>query len=259
MGPRERASMLQKSVDGVSAARWIGPIGLAAVVGIAYFMAARLSLFLLTQPEGVAVFWPAAGIASGALIVFGRDARLPVAVATIGATILANVLSDRSIWAASAKALCNAGEALLVAGLIERYFGMRFDLDRLSHVLGFLAAAIVGTAISGVGGVLAIKLLHSTTAPILITWQHWFASDVIGILTVAPLIIGVASAVRMPPPQSELVEGLAALVVAAGMAGVVICLPPAPWKTMVPVAILFPLLLWLAARCRPAFASAAAF
>jgi len=45
--------MLQKSVDGVSTARWIGSIGLAAVVGIAYFLAARLSLFLLTQPEGL--------------------------------------------------------------------------------------------------------------------------------------------------------------------------------------------------------------
>src|SRR5262245_56830612 len=109
--------MLQKSVDGASTVRWIGSSGLAVAIGIAYFLAARLSLFLLTQPEGVAVFWSAAGIASGALIVFGRDARLPVAVVIIVATIVANVLSDRTIWAASAKALCNAGEALLVAGL----------------------------------------------------------------------------------------------------------------------------------------------
>src|SRR5262245_26074895 len=139
--------MLQKSVDGVSTARWIGLSGLAVTVGIAYFLAAHLSLFLLTKPEGVAVFWPAAGIASGALIVFGRDARLPVAVATIVATIVANVLSDRTIWAAGAKALCNAGEALLVAGLIERYFGSRFNLGWLAPGVGRLAAASVVAAV----------------------------------------------------------------------------------------------------------------
>ena len=28
------------------------------------------------------------------------------------------------------------------------------------------------------------------------TWQHWFASDAIGIIAVAPLVIGFASVVR---------------------------------------------------------------
>jgi PAS domain S-box-containing protein len=251
--------MLQKFVDRVSIARWIGSSELAVAVGIAYFLAAHLSLLLLTKPEGVAVFWPAAGIASGALIVFGRDARLPVAVATIVATIVANVLSDRTIWAASTKALCNAGEALLVAGLIERYFGSHFNLDRLPNVLGLLAAAIVATAASGVGGTAAIKLFHSPAAPLLTTWYDWFASDLLGILTIAPLMVGLAAAVRKPPPRSELIEGVAALAALAGMTGVIVFLPPAPWKTVVPIAMLFPLLLWLAARCQPVFASAAAF
>ena len=40
-------------------------IALAVAVGVAYFFVARLSLALLTKPDGVAVFWPAAGIASG--------------------------------------------------------------------------------------------------------------------------------------------------------------------------------------------------
>src|SRR5262249_32205991 len=256
VGAREE---LQKSVDSLSIAPWIGLSGLAAGVGIAYFLAAHLSLLLLTKPEGVAVFWPAAGIASGALIVFGRDARLPVAVATIVATIVANVLSDRTIWAASSKALCNAGEALLVAGLIERYFGSRFSLDRLTHVLGLLAVAIVATAASGVGGTAAIKLFHVPAAPLLTTWYDWFASDLLGILTIAPLMVGLAAAVRKPPLRSELIEGAGALVALAGMTGVIVFLPPAPWKTVVPIAMLFPLLLWLSARCQPVFASAAAF
>jgi PAS domain S-box-containing protein len=253
----------QQAQRGLSAAdnptRWIGLIVLAAAVGVAYFLAARLSLYLLTKPDGVAVFWPAAGVAAGTLIALGRDARWPVAVGTMAATIVANLMGDRSVWSAVAFALCNAGEAILAAGLIQHYFGSNFSLDRLRHVLGLLVAAIVAAALSGVGGTVAYILLHSSTAPILTTWQHWFASDALGIITVAPLVIGLGSALREPPPKSEIIEGGVALAAVAAMTGIVISLPPEPWKTVVPVALLFPLLLWLAARCRPVFASAAAF
>jgi hypothetical protein len=53
--------------------------------------------------------------------------------------------------------LCNAGEALVVAGLIDRSFGPHFNLDRLTNVLGLVAAAIVATLATGPGGTAAIK------------------------------------------------------------------------------------------------------
>jgi integral membrane sensor domain MASE1 len=186
-------------------------IGLAVALGVAYFLAARLSLGLLLEPDGVAVFWPAAGISSGVLIALGRRARWPVAVGVMAATIPANLMGDRNLPAASAFALCNAAEALIVAGLIHRYFGPSFNLDQLRKVLGLLAAAIAGTAISSIGGAVAYKLFHSPAAPMLISWWHWFASDAVGILTVAPLFIGIAAAVRRPPVRGEILEPFAAL------------------------------------------------
>ena len=79
-----------------------GSIGLAVAVGIAYFLAARLSLALLTQPGGVAVFWPASGVAAGTLIALGPGARLPVVVGAMVGTIVAGLLGDRIIsWALS--------------------------------------------------------------------------------------------------------------------------------------------------------------
>jgi PAS domain S-box-containing protein len=239
--------------------RLVGSAGLAVAVGIAYFLAARLSLALLTKPDGVAVFWPAAGVAAGVLIALGPSARVPVAIGAMVATIVANLLGDRTLSSSIAFAVCNAGEAIITAWLIERHFGSRFTLDRLSSVLGLLAAASIGTAISGIGGTAAFKYLQNSTAPILITWQHWFGSDALGIVTVAPLLIGLASAAREPPPRGELIEGTLALVVLAMMSGLVIFLPREPWATVVPIALLFPVLLWLSARCRPVFAAAAAF
>ena len=239
--------------------RWVRQSGLTVAVGFAYFFAAQLSLGLLTKPDGVAVFWPAAGVSAGVLIALGRSARAPVALGAMVATVVANLMGDRTIWAAAAFAVCNAVEALLTAWLIERYVGPRFTLGRLRHVLALLAAAMVATAVSGVGGTAAYIFLHNSTAPIITTWQHWFASDAVGIITVAPLIIGFAAGLRRPPPRSELIEGFVALGALAVMTGVIVSLPPEPWETVVPVGLLFPMLLWLAARCRPVFAAAGAF
>ncbi|HEY6256785.1 MAG TPA: ATP-binding protein [Xanthobacteraceae bacterium] len=240
--------------------RWGGQIALAVAVGIGYFLAARLSLLLLTKPDGVAVFWPAAGVAAGVLIALGAGARWPVAAGAMGATIVAHLLAgDQGILGFIVFALCNAGEAVLVGWLIEHYFGSSFSLDRLRNVLGLLAAAIVGAAVSGIGGTMGFVVLQSSTAPVLTTWQHWFASDGLGIVTVAPLLIGLAAAARDPPPRNELIEGSVALAALTVMSGLVIFLPQEPWGTVVPVALLFPLLLWLAARCRPVFSGAAAF
>src|SRR3974390_2311473 len=160
----------------------INSVGLTIALAIAYFLAARLSLFLLTEPDGVAVFWPAAGVSAGALISLGARARLPVIAGTMAATVAANLLGDRNIWSSIVFALCNAGEAVLAAGVIERSFGFPFDLDRLRHVLGLLGAAIVATAVSGIGGTLGFALFHDATTSIFATWQNWFASDALGII-----------------------------------------------------------------------------
>ncbi len=231
-------------------------IALAAAVSVAYFLAAQLSLRLLMQPEGVAVFWLPGGITSGVLIAFGPRARWPVAAGAVAGDVLPSLLSG---WAAVAVGLCNAAEALIAAGLIQYYFGTSFTLSRLRPVLGFLVAAGVATAISGIGGAIVYKLSSSPTAPMLTTWWHWFASDALGIISLAPLVIEVAAAVREPPPRNELIEGGAALALLAVMTGIIISLPPQPWETVVPNALLFPMLLWLAARCRPVFAAAGAF
>ncbi len=239
--------------------QWISAIRLAVAVGIAYFLAARLGLSLLTKPDGVAVFWPANGVAVGVLIALGRGVRWPVAIGAAAATMVANLLGDRTFLIAATSALCNVGEALITAGLIEHQFGSDFRLDRLRNVLGLLVAAALGATISGVGGTLGFKLFHGSTAPILTTWEHWFASDALGIVTVAPLLIGLAAAARDPPSPREAFEGTIALAAITLMSAIVIFLPQQSWETALPIALVFPLLLWLSARCRPVFAAAAAF
>jgi two-component sensor histidine kinase/integral membrane sensor domain MASE1 len=237
---------------------WSRAIWLAIAVGIAYFFAARLSLALLAKSDGLAMFWVAGGVSLGVLIVFGRDARWPVAGAVMVATIIANLANNRDILVSTAFGLCNVGEAMLAAWLIERYFGSPFTFDRLRNVLGLLAAAVVATTASGVGATIAYRLLRNPTAPIWTTWQHWFASGAIGIITVAPLVIGLGETLREPPRRNEIIEGVLAFMALVVMTVVIASVPPEPWGPVASVALLFPILLWLTARCQPAFAAAAA-
>ena len=249
----------QRSAADALARRWARSVGLAAAVGVAYFLAARLSVGLVLKPEGVAVFWPAAGISSGVLIALGPRSRWPVAAGVTVATIVIHQLIADPLWAGIALGLSNAAEAVITAALIERYFGTDFSIGRLRQVLGLLVAAIVGTAVSGIGGAVTYRLFSGPSAEMLTTWQHWFASDAIGIVIVAPLVIELAAAVRQPPPRSERIDGATALGALAVMTAIAIALPQEPWETVVPVAVLFPILMWITARCRPVFAAAAAF
>ena len=72
-------------------------------------------------------------------------------------------------------------------------------------------------------------------------------------------MIGLAGVVRRPSPRSEVIEGTLALVALAVMTGLIIPLPHEPWDDVLPITWLFPILLWLAARCRPAFSAIGAF
>ena len=249
----------QVPADGSPIRQGVGAIVLTVEVGAAYFLAARLSLFLMTE-SGVAVFWPAAGVASGTLIALGRTARWPVAAGIIAATIAANLMGDRNVLSSSIFALSDAGEALLVAWMIEHYISSDFSLGRLRHVLGLLAAAILGTAISGVGGTLGYKLGYDPNDAAWTVWRQWVASDAIGIIAVAPLVIGSVAGFPAPPSRRELIEGVVALVAVGATAGIIIfTLPSDWWELSTVVVLLFPVVLWVAARYQPVFASAAVF
>jgi signal transduction histidine kinase len=239
--------------------RWVGSIGLAAAVGLGYFLAADFSVRLLVEPEGVAVFWPAAGISSGLLIALGPRARWSVLAGVILATVATHLIIGDPLWAGVALGLCNAAEALVTAGLIQHYFGAGFNIVRVRYVFGLLGAAVAGTIVSGFGGAATYRLMQGPSAPVLNTLQHWFASDFVGIIAVAPLVIGLAAVVRRPSPRSEVIEGTMSLVALALMTGFIISLPRDLWETVLPITWLFPILVWLAARYRPAISATGAF
>ena len=228
-------------------------------VALSYFIAARLSLALLEPIDGVAVFWPAAGVASGILIAASSATRWTVVVGVVAATIAANLLGDRNVGISVFSAVANAGEAVIVAALIHRLCGSPFELNELRRVLALFGATIVGTSLSGIAGTAGFLLFHGSAASPLAIWLHWVSSDAIGIIAVAPLAIGLASLMRNLPPRREIAEGVLALAVVSLVCALLVYLPNEPWTAELAIGALCPLLLWIASRLRPAFTAIATF
>src|SRR5262245_35018331 len=84
---------------------WGHAIGLTVVTAAVYFLAARTGLTLL-KPEGVAVMWPALGLAVGGLIALGSEARAPVATGICLGIIAARLWAGGHLSIAIALALC---------------------------------------------------------------------------------------------------------------------------------------------------------
>jgi len=238
-----------------AAARRVAALG---GVAVAYYLAARLGLALLSAPSDVAVFWPASGIAAGILIIANRRVWPTIVVGVILGTVVANLMGDRNIWTSLFKGFCNAGEAVLVAGLIERWFGRPFAFDDLRRVLGFVAAACLGAAASALGGAATMTLFH-TAAPYWDVWRAWFLSDGVGIVMVAPLVIGFNQVWRKPPSRAEAIEAIGVLSLLALISWIAVTHPTGSWLSFDPDAVALPLLLWLVARCDPSFGIAGAF
>ena len=244
--------------------RWAALIALAGAVGLAYFLVAEVAaLGLVLQPGSISVFWPSAGVSSGALIVLGPRGRWPavagIAIAQIAIGLTAPQEFWHIPWVIAAITLCDTVEPLIIAGLIARYFGPDFALDRMRNVVGLLAAAVIGALPSSLGAAVTLRLALGPPVTLPTTAGHWFASVFVGIITVAPLVIGIAGALRQPPPRSEWIEVTVALVALALVTAVTILLPRGTWEILLPVAWSLPIVLWLAARSRPAFAAAGAF
>lgn len=234
------------------------PWAVAVAITVAFFLAACLGLALLDK-AGVAVFWPAAGIASGVLVAFGPTLRLPVIIGVVVGTFAANLLGDRNLASTAVFAVANAVGPIIVARLIQRFCNLPFELNQLRRVFELFGATMAAAFVSGIIGTLGFVLFHTSAPSITKIWTQWVLSESLGTITVAPLVIGLASFLRNAPPRREAAEGTFALAIVAIICVLRVHLPDEPWTLKLAIASLCPLFVWISARVRPAFTAVATF
>jgi PAS domain S-box-containing protein len=238
------------------ASTWM-TIGAAVAIALVYFLAARLGHSLLAQPSDVAVFWPASGVATGILVAAGRRAGVASVVGVLVGAIAANLMSGMTFLTSFLFGLCNTSEALLVAWLLERWFGPAFTFSDVRRVVGFFAAAGCAAATFALGG--AAVMVELTATPFWEVWRLWFLSHAVGIVVVAPCLIELGQLTRERPTRAKLTEGVGVLVLIILASIYAVALPTGSWLSFDSDAVVFPLLLWLTARKLRTFAIAGAF
>ena len=162
-----------------------------AIVGLVYYVAARVGLRYALVAQNVTPLWAPSGIAVAAFLVWGRRTWPGVAVAAF--------LVNRPItstWAAAATAVGNTAAPLLAATLLDRA-GFRHAIDRIRDALLFVVVAMTAMVVSatvGTASLLVSGQIHAAGAGG--AWAVWWTGDAMGVLIVTPVLLAIETAIR---------------------------------------------------------------
>jgi PAS domain S-box-containing protein len=173
-----------------------------------YFVAARIGLAVPFTQGNVSPLWPPAGIALGAILLFGPHVCLGIAVGAF----LANFFTPIPPFAALVIGLGNTlGPAIAASFLRGKLIS---PIQRLRDVLNLTLFGSLGTAISATIGSSALLLDGVKTGGSLpATIAVWCFGDLMGVFLVTPLFLNFADFNLTRPRLAELGLLLASLLV----------------------------------------------
>ena len=229
---------------------WRSDLVMSIALGVAYYLAAQLSLRLALVGENITPLWPPTGIALVGFLLRGRRLWPGVAIAAFAV----NLPISTSGVAAAVTAVGNTLAPLAAATLLLRV-GFRPQLDRLRDALAIVFLAALGaTIISATVGATTLLVSDAIeTREFWGAWSVWWAGDAMGILVVAPFLLTLTMIRSHPVPRGwKAVEAIALVVVLVGISTLIVVTElPIPF-------LLFPVLGWAAWRFQQPGAAPAA-
>jgi PAS domain S-box-containing protein len=237
------------AVRGIDAPRYgwssLLPWLLVALVGCAYFAAARFGLTLAFSTRQVSAIWPPTGIALVGLLTLGYRAWPAIYVAALLVNAMANEPLAAALWIAAG----NTGTALVGTYVLR---ALRFEggLKRSRDVVSLFAVAIGSTLISATLGTasLVFESLVGWTDYAAVWWV-WWTGDSLGVLVIAPVLLTWIDRPRIQWRGARLAEVVAYLLVTALVGMMVFVLPSGSSPLFYPRAyVSFPLLAWAGLR-----------
>ena len=212
---------------------------------------------LRLQLDGVALFWPAAGIITALMLLTSGATRWGAAAGILLALSIANSFQDRSLATSMVFMSGNIIEAIVIAKVLDRTIGRPFQLNRLNDVAAFLAAALGAPAIVGLWVSFGLRWTGHVQAPTTETLWVWASSQAVGIATVAPIVLQLG---RIKTLLASARFQDAVFVVAVGTAAIAvigITVPETSVAMLIVLALIVPLLLWVMLGAGPARAALA--
>jgi len=164
--------------------------------GLAYYLTAVAALFLTRGTDGIATLWPPSGILFAVLLVTPRK-RIGWHVATAAAgSLCANLQAGNEIALSLGFTVANMAESMLATWLLRTRSRCRVSFVDPGGLNCFCMAALLATIAA------ATIALGIVPTPSVGAWLSWFTTDLLGILTVTPLLLIAEKIVRgsrVPP------------------------------------------------------------
>ena len=123
------------------------PLG-PALLGVAYFAFAMVSLFVARGSHGVAAIWPPSGILLATLLIVPRRAVWRFAMGAIVASLAANLLAGSSFPVAAGFTAANGIEAMVATLILRRRSGRRVSFIDPSGLSTFFVATLIAASVS---------------------------------------------------------------------------------------------------------------
>ncbi len=233
------------------------------VVGLAYFILAKVGQGLTAIGATATPVWPATGLGLAAVLLCGLRVWPAIFVAAFAATAtteVANATLEGTLLAASGVATGYALEAVVGGYLAAVWSSGARTFDTSTGVLKFALIGLApGTALSAGIGTASLSLAGY------VDWSDfasigfaWWLGDVAGALVITPVIVLWARSAWRGLAPGEVLEAGVVLLLAAAV-GFVLFDPPieAPIRGSLGFLAILPLL-WATLRCRPAVTATAA-
>lgn len=161
---------------------------IALGIAIAYALSGLLGLFLAVPPGYATVVWPAAGIALGAILVFGNRYAIGVWLGSF----IANLSVDHAqIGLAMLIAVGAALQAVVGAELLRRYLRYPDKLYDIKKILiFFLLGAVLSSVINASWSNAFLWYWGILSASdVLYNWITWWGGDALGILVFTQIVL----------------------------------------------------------------------
>ncbi len=156
------------------------------LVGVAYYLGARLGLSLSLVEQNVTPLWPPSGIALAAFLVLGRSMWPAVALAALAVNLPISAGLVPALFTAVGNTL-----APLVAAIVLERVGFRRQLDgkRDAVAIVFLGALASMTISATVGATTLVASKAIGIEDLAGAWMVWWTGDAMGVLAVAPFLL----------------------------------------------------------------------
>jgi diguanylate cyclase (GGDEF)-like protein len=150
-------------------------------LAVAYALAVRLA-WALPVRSGLVAVWPAAGIALGVLLRWGRDLWPGVLIGALAAK-----LTTSGLIASVGGSVAPTVEVLICVALLNRHVRPLMTRPAFGRFAG-VGVLFLGAAASGLIGQAALTLAGARHGTFLESVLRWQLGDVAGMLLIAPLI-----------------------------------------------------------------------